>query len=122
VAELATAERRIVLSRDKGLLMQKTITHGCYVRATRPLEQLTEILRRLDLYRSMAPFTLCLVCNVPLRTLTMEEARQRVPAGMTQHHRHFQTCCVCERVFWAGSHFRHLCATLEGALRESGSC
>jgi uncharacterized protein with PIN domain len=116
IAALASAERRIVLSRDRALLMQKNITHGCYVRAERPLAQLQEIVARLDLVRAAAPFTRCLVCNAPLQPLPYAEAAPRVPPTVARLHDEFRTCTVCDRIYWEGSHTRRLGAVLDDAL------
>jgi len=116
VAAIAAAEHRIVLSRDRALLMQKDITHGCFVRAQRPLAQLEEVLARLDLFGTVAPFTRCLVCNAPLRSLPYTEAVGRVPPESARCHDEFFTCDVCNRVYWAGSHTRRLGAVLAKVL------
>ena len=118
VAALAAAERRIVLSRDRALLMRKDITHGCYVRATRPLAQLEEILARIDLFGAVAPFTRCLVCNAPLRPLPQADAVRRVPRDAARLYDEFSTCAACDRVYWAGSHTRRLGAVLDKALQR----
>jgi hypothetical protein len=116
VAAIAARESRIVLSRDRGLLMRRNITHGCCVRATRPLAQIEEILRRLDLGRSARPFTRCLVCNAELETLSREEALVRVPDGTAGYYEKFHICRACDRVYWAGSHFRRLRGVLAAVL------
>jgi hypothetical protein len=116
IAALSAAERRIVLSRDRALLMQKSITHGCYVRGERPLQQLKEIVARLDLFRAAAPFTRCLVCNSPLESLPYAAAAPRVPPTVARLHTEFRTCTACDRVYWRGSHTRHLGAVLDEAL------
>lgn len=113
MAAIAAAEHRIVLTRDRALLMQKDITHGCFVRATRPLDQLEEVLARLDLFGAVAPFTRCLVCNAPLRPLPFAEAVSRVPPRSARCNDEFFTCEVCNRVYWAGSHTRRLGAVLD---------
>jgi len=118
VASIAAAQRRIVLSRDKGLLMHRSITHGCYVRARKPLEQVEEILARLDLYRSIAPLTRCLLCNAPLDAISKEEVSERVPANTMHYYDDFRTCRECDRIYWAGSHFRHLQGMLDNALQR----
>jgi len=56
IARIATEERRIVLTRDPGLLRHEAITHGCHVREATPRRQLQEIISRLDLYRAVKPF------------------------------------------------------------------
>ena len=48
----AAKERSIIITRDRALLMQGEVTHGSYVRAGRPRDQLVEVVSRLDLYRS----------------------------------------------------------------------
>ncbi|HEY3517306.1 MAG TPA: Mut7-C RNAse domain-containing protein [Gammaproteobacteria bacterium] len=120
VAAIAAAEHRIVLTRDRALLMQKDVTHGCFVRSTRPLEQLEEVLARLDLFGAVAPFTRCLVCNTPLRPLPYAEAVSRVPDRSARCHDKFYTCEVCTRVYWAGSHTRRLGAVLAKVLAGRG--
>lgn len=121
VASLAAAERRIVLSRDRALLMHASITHGCYVRAERPLAQLKEIVARLDLFGAVAPFTRCLVCNAPLCPLPYAEAAARVPPAVARLHDEFFTCTECDRVYWEGSHTRRLGAVLDEALKSVAS-
>ena len=58
IAAIAGREARIVLSRDRDLLKRREITHGCYVRALKPWQQLREIFDRLDLVGVARPFTL----------------------------------------------------------------
>lgn len=112
VVALAAAERRIILSRDKGLLMHRAVTHGCYVRATRPLAQLEEVLSRLDLRRALRPFTRCLCCNAPLEAVDKAALADRLPPDTLRYYEDFRTCRACDRVYWPGSHFRHLRAVL----------
>jgi uncharacterized protein with PIN domain len=113
IEALAATEQRIVLTRDRELLKRRNITHGCYVRALRPREQLREVFERLDLARSAQPFRLCLVCNAPLRRIERDEARPRVPHGVLQRHSRFVTCDVCGRVFWEGSHWQRMRALMD---------
>ena len=48
---------RIVLTRDRGILKTKRVTHGYWVRSSRPEEQLQEVLDRFDLARGAKPFS-----------------------------------------------------------------
>jgi uncharacterized protein with PIN domain len=112
IAELAAREGRIVLTRDRELLKRREVSHGCYVRAIKSERQLCEVFERLDLARSARPFTLCLHCNAPLRALSSALARPRVPPRVRLRYARFTTCDVCRRVFWEGSHFRHMCEVL----------
>ena len=118
LVDLALREGRIVLSRDRDLLKRREVTHGCYVHALKPVEQLREITRRLDLAGSARPFTLCLKCNSPLQTLGTAEALARVPPSVRERHQRFSTCAVCRRVYWEGSHWWRMRGVLRQALEE----
>ncbi|MGH8727899.1 MAG: Mut7-C RNAse domain-containing protein [Burkholderiales bacterium] len=104
IVRIATGEHRIVLTRDRALLMHKLITHGCYVHATKPREQLNEILARLDLYRSFKPFSRCLRCNEELEEANRESLNGRVPGEYDR----FWTCRQCDHIYWQGSHWQRM--------------
>jgi uncharacterized protein with PIN domain len=113
IVALAAAESRIVLTRDLELLKRRQVTHGCYVHALKPENQLREIFRRLDLARSARPFTLCLECNAPLKPVPREAAAGRVPPGVWQSQERYSGCDICQRLFWEGSHWRHMRTLVE---------
>lgn len=112
IAELAAAQQRIVLTRDRELLKRRIVSHGCYVHALKPALQLRELFERLDLARSARPFTLCVHCNLPLHELDTELARARVPPRAAWLYSRFLTCDACQRIYWEGSHWRNMCALL----------
>lgn len=112
LAAIAARDRRIVLTRDRELLKLRGITHGCYVHALKPPAQLREIIDRLDLAGSMRPFSLCLVCNAPLRPVDKATVLDRLPPSVQAGHAHFTLCDICHRVFWQGSHWRRMQAVL----------
>jgi uncharacterized protein len=118
IEELAAAEQRIVLTRDRELLKRRTITHGCYVRTLKPKAQLREIFDRLDLSGSARPFRLCLTCNAPLRRIPKEEVSGRAPEGVLERHARFVTCDVCQRVFWEGTHWQRMRALMDSVAGE----
>lgn len=104
---------RILLSRDRQLLKHGGVTHGYWVRSTRPLEQAREVVRRFDLRDRIAPFTRCLVCNGLLRPLPKEEALPRVPPKVREWCEEFLICASCGRIFWPGTHYPKLSAWIE---------
>jgi len=55
IVDIATREKRILLTRDKRLLFHKAIIRGLWVRATDADTQLEEVLQRLDLYDRNRP-------------------------------------------------------------------
>src|SRR5215207_6869794 len=46
LAETSQRESRILLTRDRGLLMRSTVSHGYLLRETDPQKQLAEVVRR----------------------------------------------------------------------------
>lgn len=108
LAAVAADEGRILLTRDQGLLKRRVVTHGYWVRATDPRRQLTEVVRRLDLARAVAPFRRCLRCNTSLEPVAPEAVAGRVPPAVRARHHAFRRCPSCDRIYWAGSHHRRM--------------
>jgi uncharacterized protein with PIN domain len=108
VEALAVEEDRVVLTRDRDLLKRRTIAYGCYVRALRPEQQLLEIVERLGLAGRARPFSRCLHCNAPLRRIGKQEVASRLPPQVLATQDEFQTCDVCGRVYWKGSHWERM--------------
>jgi hypothetical protein len=104
LARVAAEEERIVLTRDRGLLKRRNVTHGLCVRATDPTRQLAEVVARLDLSRGMAPFRRCLRCNDLLEAASREDVMEELPPRIREHHETFRRCRSCGRVYWAGTH------------------
>jgi uncharacterized protein with PIN domain/sulfur carrier protein ThiS len=116
IRRLAREDGRIVLSRDKALLKTRDITHGCFVHALKPQEQLREIVERLQLGADARPLTLCLHCNLPLRPVGKDLVLARLPPRVAELHQRFSTCDGCRRVFWEGSHWARMGALMADYL------
>jgi len=116
LAAVSRDERRILLTRDVGLLKRSAVTHGYFVRETDSRRQLAEIVRRFDLARLMLPFSRCMRCNGALRSAAKEEVRDRIPPGAAELHEEFRQCGECGRVYWQGGHYRRMREWVE-ALR-----
>lgn len=108
LAAAAHAERRIVLTRDVGLLKRNVVTHGVFVRAREPQAQVLEIARRLQLVSRFRPFTRCLACNGSLVAVAKDEVAAQVPERAWLHHDQFVRCTRCARVYWSGMHHERL--------------
>jgi len=119
IARWSADGRRVVLTRDRGLLKRNEVTHGYWVRGTEPRKQLLEILRRFDLPGSVDLFTRCLVCNVPLTRVDKEIIAGRIPGRTAEHFEDFHECPSCGRVFWKGSHYRRMLGLAGRTLREA---
>ena len=108
LARISAEERRILLTRDRGLLMRSAVTHGYCVRESAPRRQLDEVVRRFDLAGCLDPFTRCMACNEPLRDVAKDAVAARMPALSRAHYHDVRECPGCGRVFWKGSHYRRM--------------
>lgn len=107
----ARAEGRALLTRSAefarlGLAMP--IAGGKIIASSSRLAQLVEVGEQWPVFSRADPFTRCADCNEPLLPLDRAEARSRVPAFVAETQRAFQTCPLCQRVFWNGTHAARL--------------
>jgi uncharacterized protein with PIN domain len=116
LARISHDQRRILLTRDRGLLKRSIVTHGCYLRATDPRRQLQEILARLDLYRAVRPFRRCVSCNGLLKAVRRREIRGKVQPKILEAFERFRMCRGCGQVYWKGSHFEKMERLVEEVL------
>ena len=106
VSRISHQQHRIVLTRDRRLLQRKIITHGFYVRAVNPRDQVGEVLQRLDLHGSVRPFTRCTRCNGLLKTAPKETVEHQLEAKTRRYYDRFLQCAQCGQVYWQGSHHK----------------
>ncbi len=121
LARRAGAERRILLTRDVGLLKRRVVTHGYFVRERDPRAQAVEVARRLQLLTRFRPFTRCLACNGELVAISKEDVAAVVPERTSLCHDEFVTCNGCRKVYWRGSHHARLAALVAGIRAELSS-
>lgn len=104
LADVAVQQQRILLTRDRGLLMRRVITHGYCPRSDDPEDQATEVIDRFGLHHALAPFTRCVRCNGPLLAVDRHDVADRVPARSLVAFDTFARCADCDQVYWPGSH------------------
>ena len=108
LVRVSSEQRRILLTRDRGLLMHRDVTHGYLVRHTNGRCQLAEVVARFDLVRSIQPFTRCMACNGVLVAVTREQALPSLPPRIAASCQEFLRCPRCGRTYWQGSHYRRM--------------
>ena len=108
IREVARNESRIILTRDRGLLTSKDVTHGYCVRTIHPKEQLSEIIDKFDLYSQFNPLTRCLNCNHPLVNIDKKDIANEIDADTFRIFNEFYKCPDCNKTFWKGSHYEHM--------------
>jgi uncharacterized protein len=114
LVRLAAAEGRILLTRDRQLLMRRGVTHGCHLRQAANRDQLAYLIRRLQLCGEIAPFTRCMACNTTIAPADPATVSGSVPAAVYARHQDYWRCPACERVYWQGSHWR----AMQGRIRD----
>jgi len=105
IVSAARAERRIVLSRDRGLLKRRAVTHGYLVRSLAPRAQLAEVLTRFDLAGQVRMFGRCMACNTALARVSRVSVLDHLPPAVAETCTEFSRCPGCGRVFWRGTHW-----------------
>lgn len=108
LAETAREEQRVILTRDRGLLMRAAVTHGYLVRGTTPRAQFIEVLERFDLRGSLRPLSRCSLCNGEVAPVAKELVAEQLQPRTARHYREFWRCSRCGRIYWRGSHYRSL--------------
>jgi uncharacterized protein with PIN domain len=108
LAEISATERRTLLTRDRGLLKRKQVTHGYCVRELNSRLQVVEVLRRFDLFRLIEPFKRCIHCNGLLEPVEKADILDRLPPRTAQYYDEFRVCRSCDQIYWKGSHYDHM--------------
>ncbi|MER7835452.1 Mut7-C RNAse domain-containing protein [Streptomyces sp. NPDC096040] len=112
----SAAEKRVLLSRDRGLLRRRELWAGAFVYSTSPDDQLHDILDRFA--PELRPWTRCTACNGLLRKATKEEVANQLKGGTQKSYDVFAQCAECGRAYWKGAHHQQLEAIVERALAE----
>jgi uncharacterized protein with PIN domain len=118
LATLSAKQKRVLLSRDRGLLKRREIWAGAYIYSHRREDQLRDVLERFE--PTLAPWTRCTACNGVLETVGKDAVRQHLEEGTQRSYDVFAQCTACDRVYWRGAHHARLWAIVEGAMREFG--
>ena len=108
IIRIALEEKRIILTRDIGILKNKAVTHGYWVRSRSSEEQLKEVVRRFDLRNQIKPFSRCLVCNGVVARINKRNVVDRLPPKTKANFDEFYHCPVCDKVYWKGSHYERM--------------
>ena len=118
LAKLSADQGRVLLTRDRALLMHKQVSHGCYIHSEEPKEQLIQVIRRMDLLQRIYPFSRCMECNGLLQMVNKHEEISELPVGVACQYNEFWRCKGCRHVYWKGSHFQAMSDWIETLKNE----
>ena len=130
LAKVAIADGRYLLTRDRHLLMRKSVVLGYLVRSLDPNDQLSEVTRRFALVPMFHPFRRCIRCNTLLQPVEKAAVIDRLQPLTRRYFETFHICPRCGQIYWQGSHVDRMLeliaklrweATQEGDSRRPAS-
>lgn len=98
----AQTSKRVLLTRDRGLLCRRLLPFGAFVYGDRPAEQLADVLDRFA--PLLRPWTRCPACNGLLEPVAKESVAHVLKPGTRSTYERFSQCQVCGRPYWRGAH------------------
>ncbi len=119
--EIMAADDRVLLTRDRPLLMHGVVRHGYCPRSDESEAQTRETLRRFGLGRGgaeLVPFSRCLHCNGLLEAVAKSEVLTPLadePLTL-RFYDEFRRCPGCGRIYWPGTHTQRLAALVARLL------
>jgi uncharacterized protein with PIN domain len=116
LAAIASAEGRVLLTRDVGLLKRREVDRGYCVRSDKPHDQLREVAHRFGLEHRITPFRRCMECNGELASVTKDQVDKMLPPHTRETKDIFSKCAGCGKVFWRGSHYVRMLAWIEDLI------
>ncbi|MCX6237300.1 MAG: twitching motility protein PilT [Bacteroidia bacterium] len=116
IIDFSRQEKRIILSRSYQLTRQTEVTHSYWIRSSEPLEQLKDLINKLDLINLTDPFTRCLNCNGKLVPVEKQEILHRLEARTAKYYEEFFNCQTCNQIYWKGSHYENMVVFIQQHL------
>lgn len=113
LADISVDEKRILITRDRGLLKRKKIEYGYWIRSTNYKEQLIEIEKRYVISDYIVPLSRCLCCNHCLESVEKIEIQSQLQAKTYRYFDEFYRCPSCMKIYWKGSHFDRMMEFVE---------
>ncbi len=120
LAQIQAEKKRILLSRDKGLLKRKKVKWGSLLYSDNPRVQLREVLSRYNLYDKINEFGRCPECNRQLEVVDKSEIVDRLEPLTKKYFQFFKMCPGCEKIYWRGSHYQHIQGLISNIREEAG--
>ena len=112
MARLLAKDARILLTRDRRLLIRKAVIYGYCPRSLEPNEQLQEVVSRFALAPLVRPFSRCLRCNGVLEPVEKAVVLDQLEPRTKLYYNIFSRCPDCNQVYWKGSHLERMQALI----------
>jgi hypothetical protein len=110
-------EKRIILSRNYQLTRHKKVTHSYWIQSSCPVEQIKDLINKLDLSDKIIPLTRCLKCNHGLMPVEKKKIAHRLQALTAKYYNEFYVCPACDQIYWKGSHFERMSDFIKNTIQ-----
>lgn len=111
---------RILLTRDRRLLMHRVVQYGYCIRSDEVSVQVWEVISRFSLAATIKPFSRCPSCNGLLQSAEKQSLLHRLEPKTRRYYEDFFLCNSCGKIYWQGSHVEKLEAFVSGIKGQCG--
>lgn len=118
IIRISGEEKRVILTRDLGILKNNAVTRGYYLRAQDPWKQLQEVTQRFDLISDIKPFSRCMECNGTVGRVAKQMIIEQLIEETSNVFKEFFQCASCGKIYWKGSHYEHMLASIEDLVKS----
>jgi len=119
IVRIASKAKRIILTRDKGILKRNEVKHGYFLRNDDPEKQVSEVVERLQLQQLFRPLSRCSNCNGLIEDVEKQSVMNLIESDTYEYYDEFWRCVECGKVYWKGSHFKKIISWAENLRKES---
>lgn len=114
IVERAVAEGRVILTRDRRLVLRRLARNHLLIRSEVVDEQVRQVLEELGIRPDPGQVLgRCLRCNELTEPMPAEDARAVVPPWVARTQDEYRACPVCGRIYWSGTHAERMRKRLE---------
>ena len=113
IITLSLSDRRVILTRDRGILKYNEVTHGYWIRSTRVKEQVIEVIKRFDLKNNIREFSRCIDCNSALESIPKSKIIDLLPPKVSKSQESFSICPYCKKIYWKGTHHQKMLSFIQ---------
>lgn len=116
--DLAQKEKRILLTRDTGLIEKSRSIKTLFIESENWNDQVEQVLDAFDLWKEVKPYSRCIECNMRLKELEKSRAKNLVTPFVYEQADSFALCPRCDRIFWKGTHHKDMEFKIEEILEK----
>ena len=114
IIELAKKENRIILTRDKNLVItaKRENLRTIEIKPVDLDEQIKSVIKKFGLDENKI-LSRCSVCNAPIVKIDKEKVKNLVPKKVFENNQEFWFCENCKKVYWMGTHWKNMKKRIE---------